>query len=379
MNPPRIPMVDLRAQAEALDGRITEALERVLAHQQFVFGPEVDELEVALAARCGAAEVVSCANGTDALVLALRALGTRPGDRVVVPAFTFAATAEAVALVGGEPVFADIHPDTFNLDPAAVADHLAGLPGAPPVGVIPVDLFGHPADGPDLRRLADAHGWWVLTDAAQSFGGASPSGPVGTVGSLVTTSFFPSKPLGAYGDGGAVLCPSGEHADLLRSLRNHGAGADRYENTRIGTNSRLDAMQAAVLLQKLAIFDTELDARDRVARGYGERLKGSAVATPTVREGVRSAWAQYTVRVAARDAVAADLDAAGIATAVHYRSTLADQQAFAGCPVLGPLTVARAATADVLSLPMHPYLSEADQDRVVEALLAATSTSVAST
>ena len=364
-------MVDLQAQALALGGRVAAALERVLTHQQFVFGPEIEELEAALAARCGATEVVSCANGTDALVLALRALDVQPGDRVVVPAFTFAATAEAVALVGGEPVFADIRPDTFNLDPAAVAEHLGALAGPPPVGVLPVDLFGQAADDPALRTLAGSQGWWVVTDAAQSFGGTTPAGAVGSIGDLATTSFFPSKPLGAYGDGGAVMCPSGERADLLRSLRNHGAGADRYQNVRVGTNSRLDAMQAAVLLQKLEIFDAELDARERIATGYDARLSGSLATTPVVTDGVRSTWAQYTVRVPNRDAVAAALDRAEISTAVHYRSALVDQPAFAGCATLGPLPAARRAATEVLSLPMHPYLTDHDLDRVAEALLAA--------
>ncbi|MEO6317253.1 MAG: DegT/DnrJ/EryC1/StrS family aminotransferase [Acidimicrobiales bacterium] len=367
-------MVDLRAQAVVLGARIASAIDGVLDHQQFVFGPEVAALEQALATRTGAAEVVACANGTDALVLSLRALGVRPGDRVVVPAFTFAATAEAVVLVGAEPVFADIRADTFNLDAGSVEAHLGSLDGPQPVGVVAVDLFGHPADRPELQRVAAEHGWWVLTDAAQSCGAVSPGGSAGSIGALATTSFFPSKPLGAYGDGGAVFCPSGDHAEVLRSLRNHGAGTDRYDNARVGTNSRLDAIQAAVLLEKLAIFDAELEARERIARRYTEVLGRHGVQTPVVHHGVQSTWAQYTIRLAGRDAVASALDARGISTAVHYRSTLADQPAFAGAATLGDLPEARSASREVLSLPMHPYLSEVDQDRVLDAVRSATGT-----
>lgn len=362
-------MLDLGAQADAIGEGMANAIGRVLAHRRFVLGPEVEELEAALAARVGAAAVVSCANGTDALVLALRALGVAPGDRVVVPAFTFAATAEAVALVGAQPVFADIRPTDFAIDAGSIAAHLDAVAGPRPVGIIPVDLFGHPADHPDLSHLASEQGWWVLTDAAQSFGASSPAGSAGAVGTLATTSFFPSKPLGGYGDGGAVFCPTGDHEALLRSLRNHGAGSDRYENLRIGMNSRLDSIQAAVLLQKLTVLDEEAAARDRVAARYAEAFAGTPVQAPTVAAGYRSAWAQYTVRLPERDAIATALAAQGVGTAIYYHRPLHRQPAFAGAPTLGPLDVSEEACLEVLSLPMHPYLPPADQDRVASAVL----------
>jgi dTDP-4-amino-4,6-dideoxygalactose transaminase len=288
---------------------------------------------------------------------------------VVVPSFTFAATAEAVVLAGGIPVLADIDPVTFCLDVAALRTTVDALDGPEPVGVIAVDLFGHPAGHAALATLAAQRGWWTIVDAAQSFGATSGGEGVGRRGDLVTTSFFPSKPLGCFGDGGAIICPTGERAGLLRSLRNHGAGADRYDHVRIGTNSRLDTLQAAILLLKLELLDDELRARARVAARYTAAFGGSALVPPALVGDTTSAWAQYTVRVPHRDEVGAALDAAGIRTAVHYRRTLAEQPAFEGAPVLGSLPVATAACADVLSLPLHPYLTDADQDRVIDAAL----------
>lgn len=370
----RIPMVDLAAQRRHLEPGLTEAISAVLDHQQFVLGPEVGAIETALEHHSGARAVVTCANGTDALVLALRALAVPPGADVVVPSFTFAATAEAVRLVGARPVFGDIQSDTFTIDVDAIRRHLASHldAGNPmPVGVIAVDLFGHPADHDALDQLASEVGWWVLTDAAQSYGATSEGRRAGTLGTLVTTSFFPSKPLGCYGDGGAVISPDGTHAELLRSLRNHGAGADRYDNVRIGTNSRLDSIQAAVLLQKLKVLDEELTARERVAARYTDAFTGTAAVPPVTLPGQASAWAQYTIRCPRRDAVTEALDAVDVAWAVHYRSVLPDQAAFSGSPILGSLPVARAATAEVLSLPMHPYLSAPDQDRVIDVVCSA--------
>jgi dTDP-4-amino-4,6-dideoxygalactose transaminase len=364
-------MVDLGAQIDAMGEKLRNTVFDVIDRHQFVLGPEVAQLEEALASRTGAADVVTCANGTDALVLALRALDLRPGDHVVVPAFTFAATAEAVVLAGGVPVFADIRSDTFNIDAESLRDHLPDGTTPQPVGVVAVDLFGHPALDASVNQLAAEQGWWVLVDAAQSYGASFEGRRAGSLGSLATTSFFPAKPLGCFGDGGAVFCPDGSRGELLRSLRNHGAGVDRYENVRIGTNSRLDTLQAAVLLAKLDRYDEEHARRRELAARYAAAFAGSPVVAPVETSGAVSAWAQYTVRVPRRDAVVEHLTAAGIGTSVYYRSTLADQAAFAGSPVLGDLSVARAVCADVVSIPIHPYLSDADQDRCIAALLAA--------
>jgi dTDP-4-amino-4,6-dideoxygalactose transaminase len=365
-----VTMLDLAAQMRVLEPGMREALDRVLRHGRFVLGPEVVEVESELAAYTGAAGVVSCANGTDALVLALRALNLQPGDRVVVPAFTFAATAGAVVLAGGRPVFADIRPDTFNLDVEAVDDQVGALSGPEPVGVIVVDLFGHPADHDALAKLAARRGWWVITDAAQSFGSSLHGTRAGSLGTLATTSFFPAKPLGCFGDGGAVFCPADDHVEMLRSLRNHGAGADRYENVRVGTNSRLDTIQAAVLLQKLRVFDEELARRQELAARYGAALGGAGVTAPLVVEGAISAWSVYTIRVPNRPAVVVALESAGVQHAVYYHSTVADQAAYAAYESLGDLPAARTACHEVISLPVHPYLTRADQDRVIEAVLA---------
>jgi dTDP-4-amino-4,6-dideoxygalactose transaminase len=362
-------MVDLGAQLDALRPGVQDAIGRVLEHGQFVLGPEVAELEQALGARTNSS-VVTCASGTDALVLALRALGTQPHDRVVVPAFTFAATAGAVALIGAEPMCADVSPADFNLDPDLLASQLAGVEGPPPVGIIAVDLFGQPADHERLASVATDHGCWLLVDAAQSFGASRAGRPAGGAGVMATTSFFPSKPLGCYGDGGAVFCQDADDADVVRSLRNHGAGRDRYENVRVGTNSRLDTIQAAVLLQKLSVFDDELGQRSEIARRYGEAL-GPVVTTPQLQPDATSTWAQYTIRSPARDEIVAALADRQLGHAIHYRATVADQPAYRAFTSLGDLEVARRLCTEVVSLPMHPYLTTADQDAVIEAVLSA--------
>jgi dTDP-4-amino-4,6-dideoxygalactose transaminase len=364
-------LLDLGAQQRRLGGRVEEAVSRVLAHRRFVDGPEVAELEGELARYCDVAHAVACASGTDALVLALLALRLKPGDHVAVPAFTFAATAEAVALLGGVPVFADVDPVTYNLDPASLDTAFRGASGRRIVGVIPVDLFGQPADHHEIVAIADANGAWVLTDAAQSFGSTLEGRRAGSIGLLAATSFFPAKPLGCYGDGGAVFTDDAALAAAVRSLRGHGAGADRYEHVRVGLTGRLDTIQAAVLLAKLTVFDEELDARDALARRYGELL-GDVVAVPRVRPGRRSAWAQYTCRLDDRDTIAKRMAEDGVPTAVHYPRPLHRQPAYQRFPVVpGGAPVAEELAASVLSLPMHPYLTRPDQDRVVAALRAA--------
>jgi dTDP-4-amino-4,6-dideoxygalactose transaminase len=368
-----IRFVDLAAQQARIRPAVDAAIARVLDHGAYVMGPEVEELEAVLAERAGVAHAVSCASGTDALVLFLMALGVGAGDRVLVPAFTFAATAEAVALVGARPVFVDVRAGTFDIDPASVTAVLAHLEAAgepPPVGIVPVDLFGLPADHDAIAAIAARHGLWVLDDAAQSFGASYCGRPVGSFGMATTTSFFPAKPFGGYGDGGAVFTDSADHADVLRSLRAHGEGADRYDSVRIGMTGRLDTIQAAVLLQKLTIFDDELERRREVAGRYSEAF---APLAPRLRVPDRpadrtSSWAQYTVEVDDRDQVVHRLAAAGVPTAVYYRRPLHRQPAYArfeapcGAPVSDQLA------GRVVSLPIHPYLDEPSQWHIIEAI-----------
>ena len=361
--------IDLGAQQRPIRKRIDDAIARVLDHGRYIMGPEVAELEQALGAFSGARHVVSCASGTDALVLALLARGVGPGDAVCVPSFTFAATAEAVALLGAVPYFVDVDPDTFDLD----AEQLRVAMDAPPDGlrvrgVVPVDLFGQPADYDAIAAVASEHGAWMIADAAQSFGAEQDGRAVGTLAPLTTTSFFPAKPLGCYGDGGAVFAETEDDADVLRSLRVHGSGSHKYDNARIGINGRLDTIQAAILLEKLAVFPDELVARRRVAAGYDEQLR-DLVTTPRLAGGSTSAWAQYTVLVPDRDGVAERLGAAGVPTAVYYPLPLHRQTAYAGYPVApGGLDVSDRLAGEVLSLPMHPYLTDDDIGAIVDAL-----------
>jgi len=368
--------IDLGAQRRRIGVRMDEAIRRVVDHGRYILGPEVTELERQLAEFCGAKHALSCANGTDALGLALMALGVKAGQGVIAPSFTFAATAEVIAWVGATPIFVDVLEDSFNIDPASFEAGIATAKrlGIEPVGVIPVDLFGQPAAYDEVLAIAKANGLWVLCDAAQSFGAAYKGRPVGTFGNMTTTSFFPAKPLGCYGDGGAIFLDDDDTTAVLKSLRVHGQGTDKYDNVRIGMNARLDTIQAAILLEKLAIFADEIAARDKVAARYGEAL-GDVVHVPQLAQGSTSVWAQYTVRLPAgrdRDAVAVRLKAAGIPTAVYYAKPLHLQTAYRDYPAAGNgLPVSERLAGEVLSLPMHPYLDEATQDRIVEAVRAA--------
>jgi dTDP-4-amino-4,6-dideoxygalactose transaminase len=369
-----IPFVDVAAQRRRLGARIDEAVARVLAHCQFIMGPEVGALEAELAAFCGARHALGCASGTDALLLALMGKGIGPGDAVICPAFTFCATAEAVALVGATPVFCDVDEATFNLDPAGLEGAFAAARRhkLTPKAVMTVDLFGLPADYAAIARVAAAHGLVVIADAAQSFGAAYRGGCVGTLAPVTTTSFFPSKPLSCYGDGGAVFTNDDGLADIMRSLRIHGQGADKYDNVRIGINGRLDTIQAAVLLEKLKVFSEELAARERIARRYGEGLS-DVVIVPRVPAGITSVWALYTIRLAAgaRDRVMAALAAQGISAGAYYPKPLHRQAAYRHYPVVGNgLPVTDRLADEVLSLPIHAYLDEPTQDRVIAALRA---------
>jgi dTDP-4-amino-4,6-dideoxygalactose transaminase len=367
-----IPFVDVSAQRRRLGARIDEAIARVLAHCQFIMGPEVAALEEQLAAFCGARHALGCASGTDALLLALMAKGIGPGDAVICPAFTFCASAEAVVLVGATPVFADVDEATFNLDPASLEGALAGArrAGLKVKAVMTVDLFGLPAAYDLITAFAAAHGLVVIADAAQSFGAVYHERRVGTLAPITTTSFFPSKPLSCYGDGGAVFTDDDDLAAIMRSLRIHGQGADKYDNVRIGINGRLDTIQAAVLIEKLAIFAEELAARERIARRYDEGLREVAI-VPRVPDGLTSVWALYTIRLPSgvRDRVMAALAAQGIPTVVYYPKPLHRQAAYRHYPVAGNgLPVTDRIADEVLSLPMHAYLDEATQDRIVAAL-----------
>lgn len=363
--------IDLAAQQQRIRDRLDAAIAAVLDHGRYINGPEVQRFEDLLAAHVGATAVVGVSSGTDALVIAAMIRGVGPGDAVYVPTFTFAATAEAVALLGATPVFVDVDADTANISADSLRAAVEATPGdLRPVGVIPVDMFGLPADIDAVDRVASDHGLWVIADAAQSMGAALGGRPVGTLAAMTTTSFFPAKPLGCYGDGGAIFCMTEEDAVIARSLRVHGSGAHKYDTARIGLNGRLDTLQAAILIEKLAILDDEIIARQRIAGRYSQGL-ADVVTVPVVPEKETSAWAQYTVRLPRRDAVAAHLREAGVPTAVYYPAPLHRQSAYAGFPTPVPLTRAEALCGEVLSLPMHPYLSEADQDQVIEAVRSA--------
>jgi dTDP-4-amino-4,6-dideoxygalactose transaminase len=372
LDPAPIPFIDVAAQRRRLGRSVDEAIARVLGHCQFILGPEVRALETALAAFCGARYAVSCASGTDALVMVLMAQGIGPGDAVICPSFTFTATAEVVALVGATPLFADVEEASFNLDPESLqrASATARQLGLAPKAVIPVDLYGQPADYDRILPIAEAEGLFVLDDAAQAFGATYKNRRVGALAPATATSFFPAKPLGCYGDGGAVLTDDEEFAQVLRSVRVHGEGSGKYDCVRIGLNGRLDTIQAAVLLEKLKIFPEEIVARERVARRYTAGLADVAI-VPKLALGSTSVWAQYTIRLPAgrRDELAAALKPQGVPTAVHYPVPLHRQEPYQRFPVAeGGAPVSERLAEEVISLPMHAYLDEATQDRIVTAV-----------
>jgi dTDP-4-amino-4,6-dideoxygalactose transaminase len=367
-----IPFIDVAAQRRRLGRSIDDAVARVLAHCQFIQGPEVRTLEADLAAFCGARHVIACSSGTDALLLILMAWEIGPGDAVICPTFTFHATAEMVALLGATPVLADAQADTFNIDPESLQRAVATAKrrGLKPRAVIPVDLFGLPADHDAIASIAAEHGLFVLDDAAQSFGASYRSRKLGALTTATATSFFPAKPLGCYGDGGAVFTDDDALAARIKSLRIHGEGVDKYDPVRIGINGRLDTIQAAVLIEKLKIFPEEIIARDRIAARYSAALADVAI-VPRVGNESTSVWAQYTIRLAPgrRDALAAALKAEGIPTAIYYAKPLHRQQAYSGSPVAdGGAPVSDRLAEEVISLPMHAYLEPAVQDRIVAAV-----------
>ena len=376
MRPEPIPFIDLAAQRQRLGKSIDEAVSRVLNHCQFINGPEVTALEQALKDFSGARHVVSCASGTDALLMVLMAKQVGPGDAVLCPSFTFCATGEAVALTGATPVFVDVDEATFNIDAASLKRGIAKAKqrGLKPVAVIPVDLFGQSADHDAIAEIAEAEGLFVLDDAAQGFGATYKGRRLGTFGLATATSFFPAKPLGCFGDGGAIFTDDDELAETLRSIRVHGQGSDKYDNVRLGLTGRLDTIQAAVLLEKLKIFEDEIAARNRVAERYARGL-GNVVTVPRLAPGCGSIWACYTIRLPKgtdRDGFAAALKAQGVPTAIYYTKSMHQQTAYRDFPVAdGGLPASESLSNDVISLPVHAYLDEATQDRVIAAVRAA--------
>jgi dTDP-4-amino-4,6-dideoxygalactose transaminase len=372
LDPAPIPFIDVAAQRRRLGRSVDEAIARVLGHCQFILGPEVRAFESALAAFCGARHAVSCASGTDALVLVLMAKGVGPGDAVICPSFTFTATAEVAVLVGATPVFADVEEGSFNLDPESLqrACATARSLGLRPKVVIPVDLFGQPADYDRIMPIAEAEGLFVLDDAAQAFGATYKNRRLGALAPATATSFFPAKPLGCYGDGGAVLTEDEELAQVMRSVRVHGEGRDKYDCVRIGLNGRLDTIQAAVLIEKLKIFPEEIAARERAARRYSAGLTDVAI-VPKLAQGSTSVWAQYTIRLepGKREAFAAAVNSQGIPTAVYYPIPLHCHEPYRRFPVAeGGAPVSERLAEEVISLPMHAYLDEATQDRIIAAV-----------
>ncbi len=367
-----IPFIDVAAQRRRLGRAIDDAVARVLAHCQFIQGPEVRALEAELAAFCGARHAIACSSGTDALLLVLMAWEIGPGDAVICPAFTFCATAEVVALLGATPVMADVLPETFNLDPASCERAVAAAKkaGLKPRAIIPVDLFGLPADHDAINAIAAAHGLLVLDDAAQAFGATYSGRRLGALTTAAATSFFPAKPLGCYGDGGAVFTDDDEFAARIKSLRVHGEGTDKYDTVRIGITGRLDTIQAAILLEKLKIFPDEIAARGAAAARYSAALADVAI-VPRAGNQSTSVWAQYTLRLepGRRDALGAALKTQGIPTAIYYAKPLHRQAAYRGFPIVdGGLPVSEQLAEEVISLPMHAYLEPAVQDRIIEAV-----------
>lgn len=370
--PAPIPFIDLDAQRRRLGPAVDDAIARVLGHCQFIMGPEVRAFEADLAAFCGARHAITCSSGTDALLLVMMAKEIGPGDAVICPSFTFCATAETVALTGATPVFADVDETSFNVDPQSLQRAVATARslGLSPKAIIPVDLFGQPADHAAINAVANAENLFVLDDAAQACGATYRNRRIGTLGDATATSFFPAKPLGCYGDGGAVLTDDDKLATVLRSLRVHGEGRHKYDCVRIGVNGRFDTMQAAVLIEKLKIFPDEIAGRDRIAQRYSAQLADVAT-VPRLSESVTSVWAQYTIRLAPgrRDALAAALNAEGIPTAIHYPKPVHMQEAYRRFPLAeGGLPVSERLAEEVISLPMHAYLDERTQDRIIEAV-----------
>jgi UDP-2-acetamido-2-deoxy-ribo-hexuluronate aminotransferase len=359
-----VPFLDLKAQQSRIATELRRRIDGVLAHCQFILGPEVTELEHELAAFCGAKHCVTVSSGTDAIQIAFMAEGIGRGDAVFLPAFTYTATAEVPLILGAVPVFVDVDPRTFQIDPAHLSDRIAAVRAAGklrPRALLGVDLFGQAADWPRLKDIAAREGLFALDDCAQSFGATLGGRPLGTMADATIASFFPSKPLGGYGDGGAIFTEIDEREALYRSLRTHGEGTTRYDVLRTGMNARLDSLQAAVLLAKLTVFRKELANRERIAGAY-DQLLGNSVTIPARVPGCQSAWAIYAILLpegTARDAVQARLRAKGVPTAVYYPRPLHLQPAYRSHHDGTALPVAEMLAHRILALPIHPDLTEA--------------------
>lgn len=367
-----IAFVDLKAQQDRIRPQIDLAIKKVLDHGKFIMGPEVAELESELAKFCGIKHAITCSNGTDALALGLMAKNVGPGDAVFVPSFTFAASAEVVAWSGATVVFIDSSASTYNMDPNSLQLGIKTAldAGLRPVGIIPVDLFGQPADYDEIQGIARQYNLWTMADAAQSFGAIYKGRAVGSIGDLATTSFFPAKPLGCFGDGGAIFTDDDNMADTIKSLRMHGQGIDKYDNVRIGMNGRLDTLQAAILLEKLKIFPEEVCKRQQIAACYSHRLQ-NCVQVPNVLANATSTWAQYTVVLPEdvnRKAVMSRLKSAGVPTAVYYVKPLHQQTAYVNYLVAGnvSLPVCERLATRVLSLPISGYISMEDVNYIAD-------------
>ena len=371
-----IPFIDLKAQQARIRDDVDKRLANVLDHGAYIMGPEVKELEAELGKWSRTKHVISCSSGTDALVLALLGKKLRPGQGVICPSFTFAATPEAMAVLGASPIFADVDPHSFNLDARNLSAALqAGIDsGLEVVGIMPVGLFGMPSDMVAIRDFAQKHGLWVIDDAAQSFGASFNDVPVGKLADVTCTSFFPAKPLGCYGDGGALFTDDDEVAEIAISCRIHGMGKTKYHNDRIGMTARLDSMQAAVLLSKLSIFQDELDKRQQVADQY-QTLLSEHVITPRLTKGATSSWAQYTIKLPQdcdRQAIQDALSAKGVPTMIYYPIPMHKQAPYQRYPVAnGALTITDTLCDIVLALPMHPYLKSEQIVTISDALISA--------
>ena len=363
--------IDLGAQRERISSRLKAAIDAVVAEGRYILGPQVAEFEKKLAAYVGVEHVIACANGTDALLLPLYASGIGPGDAVFVPSFTFAATAEVVALAKAEPVFVDVDADSYNIDISSLEAAIAQVKKEgrlKPKAIIPVDLFGLAADYDAIMAIAKRENLLVIEDAAQSIGGSVDGTMCGAFGHVAGTSFYPAKPLGCYGDGGAMFTNDAALADRLRSFAFHGKGETQYDNVHVGINSRLDTLQAAILIEKLAILEDEMEARRTVAQRYADGLGDVVKAANNPGHG-RSAWAQYAIETPKRDGLRAHLTEKGIPSVIYYVKPLHEQVAYRDYPRTPTgLKVSETLPQNILCLPMHPYLSEADQDRIIETI-----------
>lgn len=359
--------IDLKRQKQEIEEHLEDNIKKVLEHGKYINGPEVVELEQQLVEFVGVKHAIGVSNGTDALIIALKALGVKPGDKIITSPFTFFASAEVIHFIGAEPVFVDIDPETYNIDIDKLEELLENNPGEFK-GIIPVDIFGQPADYDRIEELAKKHNLFVLEDAAQSFGASYKGRKTCTFGDMATTSFFPAKPLGCYGDGGMIFTNSEKLAEICRSLRVHGKGRDKYDNIRVGMNARLDTMQAAILLVKMKLFPGEIEKRQLVAQRYKELLK-DYVKTPFVAEHNISAWAQYSVLSDNRDELTSKLKLVGIPTAIYYPTPLHLLTAFKDLGYkAGDFPVAESISKKIFSLPMHPYLEQEEQEEVARVI-----------